>query len=295
MNTSRAEIQIIIISGKGGTGKTTLTAALTRLAENPVISDCDVDAADLHLLLKPVTERKHPFCAGKKAKINPNYCTRCGVCQDHCHFNAIDNFVIDSIKCEGCGFCEKLCPEAAISFDDVINGFCFEGHTANDPFVWARLNPGEGTSGKLVTMVKKKAERILVEYCYQWYFVDGPPGIGCPVNASLTGADYAILVTEPTVSGIHDLQRISDLVRRFNMPAGIVINKFDLNRDNTRKIELFSQNTSLPVIGKIPYDDMVIHSLLQCKIITEFPESPASNAIVEIWEYLFRNISRKEG
>jgi MinD superfamily P-loop ATPase len=293
MKNNRTEIQVIIISGKGGTGKTTLTAALTRLAENPVISDCDVDAADLHLLLKPLINREHPFSGGKKAKIILNFCTGCGICQDHCQFNAIENFVVDLIKCEGCGFCEKLCPEDAISFDEVINGECFEGHTPNDPLIWAKLNPGEGNSGKLVTFVKKIAERILIENGYRWYFVDGPPGIGCPVNASITGADYVLLVTEPTVSGIHDLQRISELVRRFDIPGGVVINKFDLNQENTRKIERFSKNTPLPVIGKIPYDEMVISSLMQRKIITEFPDSAASMAIVKIWDYLIRIINPK--
>jgi MinD superfamily P-loop ATPase len=244
-------------------------------------------------LLKPVIDRKDPFIGGKKAIINENICTRCGICEKNCHFNAIENFVVDLVKCEGCGFCAKLCPEDAISFDDIITGTYYEGHTPNAPFVWARLNPGEGNSGKLVSMVKKVAGGMLKENGFQWYFVDGPPGIGCPVNASIAGADYALLVTEPTVSGIHDLLRISKLIRRFDLPGGIVINKFDLNINNTKKIENFSQNTPLPVIGKIPYDDMVINSLMQRKRITDFPRSSASIAITEIWKNLVKIVSQQ--
>ena len=276
--------QIVIVSGKGGTGKTTITAAFTALADGQVIADCDVDAADLHILLKPEITQTLPYAGGKKARINIDLCSQCGICVEYCRFEAIENFIINPVKCEGCGFCVKLCPNNAIEFEDAIAGFYFDGKAGSDPFLSARLNPGEGNSGKLVSRVKQQAKKALQDNWKKWMFVDGPPGIGCPVNASLSGADFILIVTEPTVSGLHDLRRIIKLIQRFDIPAGIIINKFDLNKEMSNKIQCLARNERLPVLGQIPFDETVIESLMNEEIITHYSKSPAGKIIIEAWQ-----------
>jgi MinD superfamily P-loop ATPase len=276
--------QIVIVSGKGGTGKTTITAAFTALADGQVIADCDVDAADLHILLKPEITQTLPYTGGKKARINIDLCSQCGICVEYCRFEAIENFIINPVKCEGCGFCVKLCPNNAIEFEDAIAGFYFEGKVGPHPFLSARLNPGEGNSGKLVSQVKQQAKKALQDNWKKWMFVDGPPGIGCPVNASLSGADFILIVTEPTVSGLHDLRRIIKLIQRFDIPAGIIINKFDLNKEMSNKIQCLARNERLPVLGQIPFDETVIESLMNEEIITHYSKSPAGKIIIEAWQ-----------
>jgi MinD superfamily P-loop ATPase len=283
MNDNGPNKQIVIISGKGGTGKTTITAAFTAMADSQVIADCDVDAADLHILLKPELTQTHPYTGGKKAKINANLCSQCGICEEYCRFDAIQNLKIDPLQCEGCGFCVKLCPDSAIEFENVISGFYFKGKAGSNPFLSARLNPGEGNSGKLVTQVKQQAKKALQESWKKWMFVDGPPGIGCPVNATLSGADFILIVTEPTVSGLHDLGRIVKLIQRFNIPAGIIINKFDLNKEINNEIQNFASNEELPILGEIPFDETVVEALLRKEIVSHYPDSPAGKIITEIW------------
>ncbi|HFE63504.1 hypothetical protein B1H10_05160 [candidate division KSB1 bacterium 4484_188] len=275
--------QVVIISGKGGTGKTTLTAAFIALSENKLVADCDVDAADLHILLNPVIHQSHVFIGGKKAKIDPQRCTECGLCETYCRFDAIHNFVVDPIACEGCGFCVRLCPDDAIDFKVAPSGNYYESVFGDSEFFHAKLIPGEGNSGKLVSQVKKQAEKTMRNNNREWYFVDGPPGIGCPVNASLTEADFVVAVTEPTISGLHDLERLIKLIERFKIPTGVVINKHDLNQEMTQRIERYAIKSGLTVLGTIPFDEQVVKSLLQKKIITEFPDSIAAREIKTIW------------
>ena len=279
-----AHKQIVIVSGKGGTGKTTITAAFAALADSQVIADCDVDAADLHILLKPEITQTHPYTGSKKARINIDLCSQCEICEEYCRFDAIKNFIIDSVKCEGCGFCVKLCPDNAIEFEDTIAGFYFKGKVGPHPFLSARLNPGEGNSGKLVSQVKQQAQKVLQQSWKKWMIVDGPPGIGCPVNASLSGADFILIITEPTVSGLHDLRRIVKLIQRFDVSAGIIINKFDLNKEISNKIQCLARNEKLPVLGQIPFDETVIESLMKEEIITHYPNSSAGKIIIEAWQ-----------
>jgi MinD superfamily P-loop ATPase len=276
--------QLVILSGKGGTGKTTLAAAFSRLAENIVITDCDVDAADLFILLKPEIQREIPFYGGKKASINKDECNKCGLCAHVCQFDAIKDYLVDDVLCEGCGFCFRVCPNDAIEFDKVVSGNYYDCKIANDAeFLYAKLLPGEGSSGKLVTELKKKASDYFAHNKKEWFIVDGPPGIGCPVNASLSGADSVVLITEPTLSGLHDLKRIIKLINSFKIHVSVVINKYDINEEITIKIENFLEIEKIPLAGKIPFDEKVIFALQQEKNIMDFPESKAAKEIKTIW------------
>ncbi len=276
--------QIVVVSGKGGTGKTTLAASLSVLTAKRVMADADVDAADLHILLKPQLQNSYPYVGGKKAFIDSFRCTQCGICEEYCRFDAIQDYRVDPLACEGCGFCMQLCPQQAIDFREVVSGFYHEGLIDGGKFVDAVLRPGEGNSGKLVSQVKKRAAALAESTELEWLIVDGPPGIGCPVNASLTGVDLAVMVTEPTVSGLHDLERLVQLIHRFRIPAGVVINKADLNDVICSQIESFAENEQLPLLGKIPFDETVVTALLEEKIITEFPDCPAAREIVQIYQ-----------
>lgn len=287
MGNERTTRQLVILSGKGGTGKTTLAAAFSRLAENSVITDCDVDAADLFILLKPETKEALAFFGGKKASINKVACTRCGLCMQICRFDAIRDFLVDDILCEGCGFCFRVCPDEAIEFNKVISGNYYDCRIANDAeFLYAKLLPGEGSSGKLVAELKKKASGYFERNKRDWFIVDGPPGIGCPVNASLSGADSVVLITEPTLSGLHDLKRIIKLIQSFKIQVAVVINKFDLNEEITESIETFLGIEGIPVKGKIPFDERVLFALQQEKDIMDVPESNAAKEIRTIWNSL---------
>ena len=277
----------VILSGKGGTGKTTLAAALSVLIRKRVMADVDVDAADLHILLKPQLQESYPYLGGKKAFIDSHRCTQCGICQEYCRFEAIQNYQINPLACEGCGFCMQLCPEKAIELQEVVSGFYHEGLIDGGKFVDAALQPGEGNSGKLVSQVKKRAAELAKSTASDWLIVDGAPGIGCPVNASLTGVDLAVIVTEPTISGLHDLERLVTLLQRFHISTGLVINKADLNTMICSRIKSFAENKRIPILGMIPFDEAVVTALLEEKIITDFPDSPASQEIVQI----FKNIS----
>jgi MinD superfamily P-loop ATPase len=281
--------QLVILSGKGGTGKTTLSAAFSRLTKDYVVADCDVDAADLFILLKPDRREELPFYGGKKAAINSDACSRCGLCVEVCRFEAIKDFSIDEVLCEGCGFCCRVCPDKAIDFQEVFSGSLYDSTlTDGTKFLHAKLSPGEGNSGKLVTEIKKKAH----DYCLHnretknLLMIDGPPGIGCPVNASLTGADEVLLITEPTLSGLHDLKRIVFLIQSFGISAKVVINKYDLNSTITKEIKEYLESEHIPLIGTIPFDEGVVTALQQEKSILEFPESEAARAIAALWNTL---------
>jgi MinD superfamily P-loop ATPase len=279
-----------IISGKGGTGKTTLTAAFTRLADKIVVADCDVDAADLHLVLEPEIQQSYSYRGGKKAVIDREKCTECNLCVEHCRFGAINNLQVDPLACEGCGFCNHICPENAVSMNEVISGYYHVSVFPDGDFVDAALQPGEGNSGKLVSEVKDLSKSIAEKNECKWLLIDGPPGIGCPVNASLAGVDYAIIITEPTVSGLHDLERVMQLIIRFRIPSAIVINKYDINPEMTNVIETYASDINLEIAGKIPFDDNVDRALLAGRTIMDVLDSPAAKEIAQIWERVIRMI-----
>lgn len=287
--------KLVILSGKGGTGKTTLSAAFSVLAENKVIVDCDVDAADLHLLLNPRIKTKTEFTGGKKAYIDKDSCGECGLCEKHCRFNAIHNFRVDPIACEGCGFCFRLCPDDAISFGLSVSGNYYQADVLNDSadFYFAKLLPGEGNSGKLVTELKQIAEKNIING-KDLLLIDGPPGIGCPVNASISQMDFALLITEPTLSGLHDLKRIIELTQKFKIKSFIVINKYDLNLNITKLVENFACENDIKMLGKIPFDINVIKALQQGKTVLDYNNSAASKEIKIIWNELQTEMGNKK-
>ena len=275
---------LAIISGKGGTGKTTLAAAFAKLAEKVVVADCDVDAADLHLVLKPEFRQSFTYRGGKKADIDLNKCTECDLCSDHCRFDAIHHYQVDLLACEGCGFCYHICPENAVTMKEIISGYYHVGKFSDGHIVDAALEPGESNTGKLVTEVKNHAKSIAQKNKSKWLLIDGPPGIGCPVNASLAGVDFAIIVTEPTISGLSDMKRLMNLIQRFHIHAVIVINKYDLNPSMAHLIEVYANERNIMIAGKIPFDETVDKALLGEKSIIEIKDNAVAQEIVNIWQ-----------
>lgn len=279
--------QITIISGKGGTGKTTITANLAQLAKNHVVADCDVDAADLHLLLTPNIISTHNFYSGKGYTIELNACIKCGKCLEICRYEAItSSFIIDSINCDGCGACFYVCPAKAISEKENLAGEYYLSTTKNNiPMVHANLHIAEDNSGKLVSHVRKEARLIASKINADYILIDGPPGIGCPVNAAIVGIDLALIVTEPTVSGIHDLKRIIAVTKHFNIPSKVIINKADINSKNSKIIEDICNQENTECIAQIPYDKTMIEALIEGKtIIEKNPQHSISLKIKEIWD-----------
>lgn len=278
--------QLTVISGKGGTGKTTIMAALAALAKRAVLVDADVDAADLHLLLQPQIEWREKFMAGKEAVIDPQKCDGCQKCTEACRFGAISDLRVDPIACEGCGVCYFICPRAAITLIDVQSGEWFISQTRFGPMVHAQLGVAQENSGKLVTLVRKEAIKIAQGKKYPLVLIDGPPGIGCPVIASLGGVDAALVVTEPSLSGIHDMERILNLCRHFNIPTWVCINKADINHDNTQKIKKFCQEEGISVIGEIPFDPVVNKAMIKGQTVIEYSASLVSLEIEKVWSYI---------
>jgi len=276
--------QIVVISGKGGTGKSVITASFASLAKNKVMADCDVDAADLYLLLHPTVKETHEFSGGKTAFIDERRCSQCGKCQEVCRFEAIDNCVVDPISCEGCGVCFHICPEKAIKMVDDLSGKWFISETKYGPFVHAKLGIAEENSGKLVTLVRQNAKLIAEKEERDFVIVDGPPGIGCPVIASLSGVDIALIVTEPTLSGIHDLERIVGVAHHFGIKGVVCINKYDLNLIITQKIEEYCRHNNIELVGKIPFDISVIEALVRGLPIVEYSNNQVTHEIKNLWE-----------
>lgn len=283
--------QIVIISGKGGTGKTVMTGALAALAHNKVMADCDVDAADLHLLLLPEIKETHEFRSGKTARIDLSLCNKCGKCTRACRFEAIaKDFVVDSIACEGCGFCGFVCPQKAITMDENISGEWFISDTRFGLMVHAKLGIAEENSGKLVALVRKQAKELAELNGNDWVIIDGAPGIGCPVIASLSGIDCALVVTEPTLSGLHDAARVIEVAKHFSVPVKLVINKYDLNTQMSEKIEKYCMDNNIECTGKIPFDKAVVKAMVAGKTIIEYEDSKAKQAIVDIWEKMKKDL-----
>jgi len=284
--------EIVIISGKGGTGKTTITAAFAALANNKVMADCDVDAADLHLILNPLVQHEEDFYSGKTAYIRKNDCTECGKCVEVCQFDAISpDFVVDPVACEGCGVCVWFCPVAAIDFNENLSGRWFISDTRFGPMVHARLGIAEENSGKLVTLVRRQAKLLAEKENLDYIIVDGAPGVGCPVISSITGANAVLVVTEPTLSGLHDLERVVSLASgHFQIPTFVCVNKYDLNVEITNQIEKFCVDQNLGFVGKIPYDTIVTDAMVQAKSIIEFSDGEISKQVIEMWEKMNRSI-----
>lgn len=282
--------KITVISGKGGTGKTVLTASFAVLAKNKVMVDCDVDAANLHILLHPQIKKKHVFRSGKTALIDETLCTQCGRCREVCRFDAIsEDFVIDSVSCEGCQLCSYVCPSNAINMEENISGEWYISDTHYGPFVHAKLGVAEENSGKLVMTIKEAAKEIAEKNGFDYLIVDGPPGTGCPVFASLSGADLALVVTEPTPSGIHDMQRVMDVAAKFNIKTKVVINKYDLNFKNTKTIESFCKKRGVEMVGHIPFSRIVSESVVHSIPLVEFSSSEVTGGIVTIWNKISGN------
>lgn len=278
---------ITVISGKGGTGKTVITACLASLAKKKVMVDCDVDAADLHLLLAPEIKKRFEFKSGKTAKISSKLCEQCAECIDHCRFDAItDNFIIDAAACEGCGFCSLVCPNNAITMEENISGEWFISNTKYGTMVHAKLGIAEENSGKLVAKIRKAAEEMAQKEGMDYVIIDGPPGIGCPVIASLSGVDMALIVVEPTVSGIHDMKRVIELTNHFGINCAVVINKFSINMENTRAIEDFCASKNIEVYSRIPFSKSVVKALVNRKPIVEYCEDNISKKLKKLWERL---------
>lgn len=271
--------EIVVLSGKGGTGKTTVTASLAALVKNAVLTDCDVDAADLHLLLKPEIKETFEFQGSQKARINENSCDRCGRCEEVCRFDAIKNFNINHIFCEGCRVCYNICPRKAIDMVDTLSGHWYISNTKYGPMVHAKLGIGEENSGKLVSLVKKAAREIAERERYKYIITDGPPGIGCPVISSLSGADVALIVTEPTAAGLHDLARVLKLAENFRVIVKVVINKFDLDEEKSKEIEQYCIDKGIEVIGKIPFDEEVVKAISKGVPPVEYSSGPAAEAL----------------
>ncbi len=284
--------ELVVISGKGGTGKTTFVLALGSIFKGSVLADCDVDAADMFLVLNPEVKESYDFSGGKKAFIDKTNCTECGKCIEVCEYDAISpDFVVDEVKCEGCGSCVYFCPEKTIEFNEVVSGKVFISETRLGPFVHARLKPGMENSGKLVSKVRNEAKKIAIEKGKEIILTDGSPGVGCPVISSISGADYVVVITEPTVSGIHDLERVIDLLQHFKITGGVVVNKWDLNPDKSHEIEGFCERLGVDFLGKIPYKiEDVLNAMNNSQTVIEYnPDCEVAKAIKNISARL-RNI-----
>ena len=278
--------ELVIISGKGGTGKTSLTAAFAALAQNKVLCDADVDAADLHLVMAPKIKKETDFQSGHKANIDKEKCIECGLCRELCRWGAIsEDYTVDSIECEGCGVCFHFCPENAINFPENTCGKWFISDTRFGPMVHAKLGVAEENSGKLVSLVRSESKKLAKQGSHDLIITDGAPGVGCPVIASIGGANAVLVVTEPTVSGAHDMERVLKLASHFSIPAMVCINKFDLNKDKAREIELITQEKNAVFTGQIPFNNLFTEAMVQGKNIIEYdPGSDAANTVKQIWD-----------
>lgn len=290
--------ELVVISGKGGTGKTSVTASLAWLARPVVVADCDVDAADLHLLLSPTVERTEDFSGGKRARIDPEACSRCGECIRRCRFEAVLQGAdgkaptVDPIACEGCGVCAWFCPSDAVAFEPAVNGRWFSSRARTGPMVHAELGVAEENSGKLVSTVRQAARGQAERKGLELVLIDGSPGIGCPVIASITGADGVLIVTEPTVSGLHDLERAGQLAGHFGIPAMVCVNKWDINPDQAQRIEDHARAEGMAVVGRIRYDRAVTDAQLLRRSVVEVAADGIAADLRELWAAVRERLER---
>jgi MinD superfamily P-loop ATPase len=287
--------KLSILSGKGGTGKTTVAAALAHLAsrDTSIVSvDADVDAANLELVLAPQVQETGEFFSSKVAVIDPQLCEACGICSDVCRFDAIinpvggsdsDAYRVDPVACEGCAVCYYRCPAEAIHMHEPQDGLWFRSQTPFGPLVHAHLFAGQENSGKLVAEVRQRAHKIATEGGQSYVIIDGPPGIGCPVIAAVTGVDLVLVVTEPTVSGAHDLERVLGVTDHFKIPALVCINKYDINVEKTQEIAAYCEGRSVEVVGRIPFDTVVTEAMVQGQPVTAYQDGPVSQELRRLW------------
>jgi len=298
--------ELAVISGKGGTGKTSVVASFAALAENKVLADCDVDAADLHLVLDPQIVSRKDFVGGKSATIRPDECTGCGKCEQVCRFEAIrldgpandviaKTYLVDEIACEGCGLCAYVCPADAVDFSSRVSGEWYVSDTRHGPMVHARLGIAQENSGKLVTIVRSRAKEIAEEKGLDLVIIDGSPGIGCPVIASVTGAALALIVSEPTLSGLHDLARAADLTGHFGIPTAVCVNKSDINPEVTDDIRKLSRERGLDFIGEIRYDTQVTKAQIAGKSVVEYGDGIAAADMRSLWEAVSDKLEQTKG
>ncbi|MHB9030159.1 MAG: ATP-binding protein [Candidatus Latescibacterota bacterium] len=296
--------ELVVISGKGGTGKTSVVASFAALAGRVALADCDVDAANLHLVLRPDVRRREPFSGGSSARIKPGYCVACGKCEEVCRFDAIyfdgrgngsvpKTFRVDPIACEGCGVCAWFCAEKAIEFIPADNGQWFISTTRFGPMVHAQLNVAEENSGKLVTLVRNTARKIAEKEGIDLIISDGSPGIGCPVIASVTNADLVLAVSEPTLSGRHDLERVILLAKHFDIPILAAVNKWDINEEMTRSIEELAMRYGVETAGRIRYDRAVTDAMVHETSVVEYTDAPVAKDIKMVWEKVMENLKHK--
>lgn len=286
--------EMVVLSGKGGTGKTSIVGAFAALAKNKVLADCDVDAADLHLLLSPSKREEHEFWSGQVAEIDPERCTRCGLCEEACRFDAIHDFKVGRVGCEGCGLCARLCPSHAISMKDNLAGHWFISDTRFGSLIHARLGIAQENSGKLVHLVRQKAKEVALQEGADITINDGPPGIGCAVISSLSGANLACIVTEPSVSGIHDMERVLSVCQHFSVPALVCINKHDINERGTQQIEQYCNRHDIPVAAKIPFDPRVTEAQVEGVSLPEYTGDRHITAPIEqVWKTVCAKLDTK--
>ncbi len=284
--------EITILSGKGGTGKTTITAAIASIAKNAVFCDNDVDAADLHLILEPNILKENSFDSGSKAIIDIEKCTNCDICIDHCRFDSIhydksDNIYVNPFECEGCRLCERVCPADAISMIRSLNNYEYVSETRFGYMVHAKMGAGEENSGRLVTSIRNKSKEIAKENNLDFIINDGPPGIGCPVISSVTGTNKVLLVIEPTKSGFHDIKRLIELLESFKVKTYALINKFDINTEISTEVEEFLKTLNIPLLAKIPFDTTIVEAMINKQTISEFaPNSEISKMMKDVWSVL---------
>jgi len=282
--------QLTVISGKGGTGKTSIVGAFASLASDKVIADCDVDAADLHLILSPSVIEEQEFRAMQTAFIDKEKCKGCWACSQACKFGAICGFTVDPLSCEGCGVCELVCPYGAITMTDRLGGKAYISQTRYGPLCHARLFPGEEASGKLVAKVRENARMVAAERDLPLIIIDGSPGIGCPVIASIGGVDLVLVVTEPTLSGIHDLERILAVADHFDVKAMVCINKCDINPSKSTAIREYCRKNSIQIAGEIPYDLSFTRAQVKGKTIIEHSSGPVADIIRDVWDEIRRSL-----
>ncbi len=281
-------MEIAIISGKGGTGKSSISAAFATLSERVVLADCDVDAANMFVLFHPEMEEEQVYVSGQKAILDEALCSQCGLCVDACRFDAIDwqqgRVKINELLCDGCWLCARICPEAAITMENSDQSRLYAGAFRNGEMVYGRLAPGEENSGRLVSLVREKAKKLSNEKQLETIILDGPPGIGCPVISTITGTDHVVIVTEPSLSGFNDLKRTYELCMQFRVKVWVIINKYDLNEEVTQFIEDYCNRMNITLAGKLPFDRSVVDAMVQCMSIVEYqPQSIISITIQEIF------------
>jgi MinD superfamily P-loop ATPase len=291
--------EIVVISGKGGTGKTSLAASLAILSgEESIIADCDVDAADMHLLLSPDFGHRENFFSGQMATIDSDICNSCGLCMEKCRFDAIETngsgYFVKPIDCEGCGYCARICPVEAINMKDQLAGEFYVSTTRiNNTLVHAKLSPGAENSGKLVAKVKNEARNLAEKENKEYVIADGSPGIGCPVISSLSGADFVVMVTEPSLSGLHDLKRVYELVRKFDIKASCIINKYDINPEITERIMEFIKYESVIHLCNIPYSSEFTEAMTNGLTILENGNKEMEEMIIDAWEKIKKSVNEK--